>query len=109
MAKSNVRKLPRPTRTVVVDSDELAQVVKDAVAEAFIAVGLDVKDPAAMQKDLAYLRTWRELMHKGGIKALMTAITFATLGIMAAVMSGLGIPERVMHLFGIGISTTTTP
>ncbi len=84
---------------LVVSEEALRRVVEESVHKAFAAVGLDADEPLEVQKDLAYLRTWRMLVQKGGTKAFLTAVGFITLGLLSAMLIGLGFPARVIALF----------
>lgn len=61
-----------------------------AISGFFINLGVDTSDPLAMQKDFAYLRSWREsidLVKRRGIISAVTVIVTGILGILYAFFS----------------------
>jgi len=90
-----------PQKVVVVNEDRLREVVKESVKDAFTAIGFDINNPIEMQKDLNYLRSWREIVHKGGMRALTTAIGLAVIAGVGAVLVGLGVPVKVLGFMGL--------
>ncbi len=42
------------------DKEQIREIIRDAVRETLISLGVDIEDPIALQKDFAHLRTWRE-------------------------------------------------
>jgi hypothetical protein len=61
-----------------------------AISGFFLQLGVDTTDPLAMQKDFAYLRSWREsidLVKRRGIISAVTVIVTGLLGIIYAVFT----------------------
>lgn len=101
-AASEKRQTKRELRPqVLVHEDDLQRVVREAIHNEFAALGL-VADGAAeaseLQKDFAYLRTWRTLVQKGGVKIMITAVGLIVTGMIAATLLALGIPAKFLGL-----------
>lgn len=60
--------------------EELKDVIKEAVDEAFTKMGVDTTNPIEMQADFKHLREWR--------LSMVAMRTKGMLGIMAIVLSG---------------------
>lgn len=86
---------------LVVSEEMLRRVVRDSVRDEFKAVGLNAEDPIEVQKDMAYLRSWRTMVQQGGMKAFLSAVKFITIGLIAATLIGLGTPAKLLSLFGV--------
>jgi len=57
--------------------DELIRrLVKEAVSETLLQLGFDMKDPKAVQEDMAHLRFWRETTTSLTEKSIFGAIGF---------------------------------
>ena len=67
-------------------NDEEARIIARAVVrETLISLGIDQNDFAAMQKDLAFLRAWRESTAAVKRQGLLTAIGVVTVGILGLI------------------------
>lgn len=73
--------------------DETRQLVHEAadaaVAKWLTTLGLDATDPLEVQKDMAWLRSSRELSSRIGTKAVLAAVTIAVGGLLSAVWLGI--------------------
>ena len=60
------------------DREQLIEIArmaaKETVAETFRALGIDVEDPFAMQRDMAHLRFWRKAVEGFLMKFVILAI-----------------------------------
>ena len=71
--------------------DEVRRIVKDTVLETLKAIAIDVEDPFEVQKDMAFVRTWRtaaESMTRGGFLVAGAAIVAGILGLIWAAWKG---------------------
>src|SRR3990167_542769 len=59
-----------------------------AIDGFFIRLGVDTRDPIAMQKDFATLRSFRESVELVKKRGLITAVTIVVTGVRAAVWGG---------------------
>lgn len=84
----------------IVDSETLRAIVREAVSDVLIRVGVDTQEAEEIRKDMAYLRSWRETMDKVRDASLTTAIKWATLGLISAILLGLGVKLGFIKLPG---------
>lgn len=60
---------------------------REALHELFMTLGLDTDDPIAVQKDLAFIRTWREsaeAIKRQGVIVLLGAALLGLAGLVWA-------------------------
>ena len=69
--------------------DEARALIREAVRETFLMLGVTVDDPIEVQKDFQHLREWRNTTNSLKSKGLLTAIGIVTSGFLAAVWLGL--------------------
>lgn len=70
---------------------ELKTIVKEAVKETLVQLGVDAADPIEMQRDFAHLRYWRESTDKAkqhGFIALIVILVTGTAGLIWAAIKG---------------------
>lgn len=90
--------------------EDLKETVKTAMREVFLSIGLDISDPIKAQRNMAYLNNLAEFSRKTKLKIVMTAIGLATTAAVAAVLIGLGVPAKLLVIFGLAQqATSTTP
>jgi hypothetical protein len=61
-----------------------------AISGFFLKLGVDTSDPLAMQKDFAYLRSWREsidLVKRRGIISAVTILVTGAMGVLYALVT----------------------
>lgn len=58
------------------EEDRVRHIVKDAVSETLMQLGFDIKDPRALQADMAHLRFWRMTITSLTEKSIFGAIGF---------------------------------
>ena len=73
------------SRAIRLSDTELRNVVRDAVHETFIGLGLDASDPIETQKDFQHLRDWRETTDAVKRKGVMTLVGIFVAGLAAMV------------------------
>jgi len=64
---------------------ETRRVVSEAVAETLLKLGIDTSDPVELQKDMAYLRSWRESIAQAKRHSIFTVVGVITLGVMGLI------------------------
>lgn len=74
---------------VILTVDQIKELVKDTVAETLTAMGVEVKDPMAMQRDLKAIRDWRLAVEAIKRKATLTAVGILVTGILAVFILGI--------------------
>lgn len=77
-------------RVIRLTEKELRGLVKDAVHETFVALGVDPADPIEMQKDFQHLRDMRMTMAAVKQRGLLTIVAIAVTGLAAMVWLSLG-------------------
>lgn len=75
----------------VVDTDTLRAIVREAVSDALIRVGVDAAEASDLRKDMLYLRSMRETTERIRQAGLTAAVKWATLALIGAVLVGIGI------------------
>lgn len=69
--------------------DEARGLIRDAVRETFLMLGLKVDDPIEVQKDFQHLREWRNAADSIKKKGMLTLVGLAVSGLAAALWVGL--------------------
>jgi hypothetical protein len=69
--------------------DEARALIREAVRETFLMLGVTVDDPIEVQKDFQHLREWRNTTNSLKSKGLLTAIGIVTSGFLAAAWLGI--------------------
>ena len=68
---------------------ELKELLKEAMSETFVTMGVNIADPIEMQKDFQHLRSWRlsvtAVQNKGMLAIILVIIT----GLMGATLLGI--------------------
>lgn len=62
-------------RVVSVTPDQIKDISRQAVVDTLTTLGFDVREPYAIQQDLAFLRTMRVGTHRGMLTLVSTIIT----------------------------------
>lgn len=68
--------------------EEARALIREAVRETFLMLGVKVDDPIEVQKDFQHLRKWRTTTDSIKSKGLLTLVGIAVSGIAAAVWLG---------------------
>lgn len=68
--------------------DEARALIREAVRETFLMLGVKVDDPIEVQKDFQYLREWRTTTDSIKSKGLMTLMGILVSGLVAAAWVG---------------------
>lgn len=76
---------------VVADADTLRLIVREAVGDALIRVGLDTENADATRRDLAYLRQWRVTMETVRTEGLVVATKWVVTGLFVLIVIGFGV------------------
>ncbi len=69
--------------------DEARALIREAVREAFLMLGVKVDDPIEVQKDFQHLREWRAATDSIKSKGLMTLMGILVSGLVAAAWVGI--------------------
>ncbi len=64
---------------------ELKKVVSEAVSDTLTRLGIEVDDPLKVQRDLQFLRRWRESSETVTLKGLTTAFALIVTGVLGLV------------------------
>jgi hypothetical protein len=64
---------------------EVKRIVSEAVEETLTKLGFDVGKPTEAQKDMAFLREWRESSATVKRQSLLTAVGVVTVGILGLI------------------------
>ncbi len=74
-----------------VDDDKVREIVrvtvKETLNELFMGLGVDVKDPTEVQKDFAFVRSWRESSDAVKRQGLIGAAGFLVLAVLGLIWS----------------------
>lgn len=77
------------TDQVTMSREELKEVVREAVHETLVTMGVDPKNPVEMQRDFQHLREWRQTTSTLKRHGLTTLIGIFLAGTIAAVWLGI--------------------
>ena len=69
--------------------DEARALIREAVRETFLMLGVTVDNPIEVQKDFQHLREWRATTESIKSKSLMAAVGLVVSGLAAALWMGL--------------------
>lgn len=69
--------------------EEARALIREAVRETFLMLGVKVDDPTEVQKDFQHLREWRSTTESIKSKGMLTLVGIAVSGLAAAVWLGL--------------------
>lgn len=69
--------------------EEARLLIREAVRETFLMLGVTVDDPIEVQKDFNHLREWRNTTESIKSKGLLTMIGVMASGALAAIWLGL--------------------
>ena len=69
--------------------DEARALIREAVRETFLMLGVKVDDPIEVQKDFQHLREWRTTTASIKSKGLMTLMGILVSGLVAAAWVGI--------------------
>lgn len=69
--------------------EEARALIREAVRETFLMLGVKVDDPIEVQKDFQHLREWRSTTESIKSKGMLTLVGIAVSGLAAAVWLGL--------------------
>lgn len=76
---------PARERAIRLTEAELDKVIKSAVAETFVKLGVDASNPIEMQKDFQHLRDWRTTTDLIKRKSILTLAGIVVAGLTALV------------------------
>lgn len=68
--------------------EEARALIREAVREAFLMLGVKVDDPIEVQKDFQHLREWRTTTDSIKSKGMLTIVGIAVSGLVAAFWLG---------------------
>lgn len=83
------RAASKAAERVAMDRDEVRAMMSDTVRQTLIQLGIGSDDPIEMQKDMLHLRDWRKSMESIRSKGVLTIVTIAVSGTLAALWVGL--------------------
>lgn len=69
--------------------EEARTLIREAVRETFLMLGVTVDDPIEVQKDFNHLREWRNTTESIKSKSMMTVVGIMVTGTLAALWLGL--------------------
>lgn len=69
--------------------DEARALIREAVRETFLMLGVKVDDPIEVQKDFQHLREWRTTTDSIKSKGLLTLMGILVSGLVAAAWVGI--------------------
>lgn len=69
--------------------DEARALIREAVRETFLMLGLKVDDPIEVQKDFQHLREWRSTTESVKAKGMLATVGVVVSGLAAALWIGL--------------------
>lgn len=69
--------------------EEARALIREAVRETFLMLGVKVDDPIEVQKDLQHLREWRNTTESIKSKGLLTVMGILVSGMLAALWVGI--------------------
>jgi hypothetical protein len=72
-----------------VTENEVRAIAKVTVEETMLYLGVDVEDPTEVQKDMAFLRNWRESTQAVKRQGLIAAVGVLVLGVLGLIWSAL--------------------
>lgn len=70
-------------------SEEARALIREAVRETFLMLGVKVDDPIEVQKDFQHLREWRNTTESIKSKGLLTVMGILVSGMLAALWVGI--------------------
>lgn len=62
---------------------------KEALHELFLSLGVDVDDPTEVQKDMAFLRNWRESTQAIKRQGVIAAIGVVVVGVLGLIWNAI--------------------
>lgn len=69
--------------------EEARALIREAVRETFLMLGVKVDDPIEVQKDFQHLREWRNTTESIKSKGLLTVMCILVSGMLAALWVGI--------------------
>lgn len=69
--------------------EEARALIREAVRETFLMLGVKVDDPIEVQKDFQHLREWRNTTESIKSKGLLTVMGILVSGMLAAIWVGI--------------------
>ena len=69
--------------------EEARALIREAVRETFLMLGVKVDDPIEVQKDFQHLREWRNTTESIKSKGLLTVMGILVSGMLAALWVGI--------------------
>lgn len=69
--------------------DEARALIREAVRETFLMLGVKVDDPIEVQKDFQHLREWRSTTESVKAKSLLAVVGVVVSGLAAAIWMGI--------------------
>ena len=70
-------------------SEEARALIREAVRETFLMLGVKVDDPIEVQKDFQHLREWRSTTESVKAKGMLAIVGVVVSGLAAALWMGL--------------------
>lgn len=68
--------------------EEAKTLIREAVRETFLMLGVKVDDPIEVQKDFQHLREWRNTTESIKTKGMLTLVGIVVSGLVAAAWMG---------------------
>lgn len=69
--------------------DEARALIREAVRETFLMLGVKVDDPIEVQKDFQHLREWRSTTESVKAKSMLAIVGVVVSGLAAALWMGI--------------------
>lgn len=64
---------------------DVKRIVQDTVAETLLKLGVDAEDPIEFQRDMQFVRSWRDSASTVKKQSLITAVGILTAGILGLI------------------------
>ena len=91
MEDIDIREIVKVTVRQTLNDNDIREIVRVTVRETlnelFMGLGVDVKNPTAVQQDFAFIRTWRESSESVKRQGLFAAVGIVVLGVMGLIWS----------------------
>ena len=76
-------------QSITLTQAELRAIVREAVVDTLMLMGVDAENPIEMQKDFQHLREWRGTVEAVKRRSLLTVAGILATGLVAAVWVGI--------------------
>lgn len=78
---------------ITISEERLRDIMREELHHAFRSIGIDPDDTLENQKDMVWLRAWRNAVTATGSRAGLTIVSILVTGLVGLVAVALGIPR----------------